>query len=157
MFLKNVTASYQNFLYKNGACHKHIAPSETVVIVDADETDPTIKSLVELGRCEIVDSIGETTKTNTIPNVQVIEEVSEDEEVATVVHCPAVKADGKVCDAIVTLEEGEDTSVPHFCGRHKKKENPADYEMVNGKWVKKQETEKKEAEQVNEIPEYENE
>lgn len=169
MFLKNLTNTYQNFSYNNGANHKQIGPGETVTIVNATEEDETIKTLIAQGKVEVVDA--PKKKKVAIPNVEVIDVAEDDEEeVMTVVHCPAVKKNGEVCNAVVSVANGDEDKI-HFCGRHKK-ENPNDYEKVDGKWVKKTEekTEEKEEEKedvkesvsplealTEEIPEYDNE
>ena len=78
MFLKNLTNTYQNFSYNNGANHKQIGPGETVTIVNATEEDETIKTLIAQGKVEVVDA--PKKKKVAIPNVEVIDVAEDDEE-----------------------------------------------------------------------------
>lgn len=151
MFLKNVSKTFQSFSYNDGKRQRQIAPGETVTLIDAKEDDVAIKTLVSFGAVEIVDA-PDGSKDEAEPVVLADVEDPNETDVLTTVKCAATFKNGNPCNAVVQLEEGEAyEDAPHFCGRHKD-ENPEDYELVGGMWVKADKKAKKEAEKPAEKP-----
>lgn len=136
MFLKNISTTYQSFSYNGGVCQRTIAPNETATIIDANEDDISIKTLLKLGYVEVVEDPEKIENDEEPAIFAVLDNESGQTPVSTTVMCSGTYKDGNPCTTVISLGDGESyEDAPRFCGRHKK-EDPSKYEIVNGSWKK---------------------
>lgn len=150
MFIQNKTENYQSFTV--GGSNIFLAPDgdpkDTTAIDDSLIDDPILQLLLNRGTLVRVDVEKAVERQEEI-KAQQEEEEAQKEEIKVVqvndtkesdvrlVRCAAIKANGQHCSYNVQVPFYEyDSDTPYFCGRHKK-EDPEDYEKVDGEWVKK--------------------
>ena len=150
MFIKNKTENWQSFSV--GGKNIFLAPEgdakDTIAIGDEFADDPILTLLLGKDVLEKVSTEKAVERQEEIRAQKEAEEAQK-EEVKVVhvndtkendirlVRCAAIKANGQPCSYNVQVPFHEyDSDVPYFCSRHKK-QDPADYEKIDGEWVKK--------------------
>lgn len=146
MFIKNKTKTWQSFML--GDKSFRMQPFGTIQIDDSDFEDGVMKLLLSRDVVEVVDDekgieeVNEEAKKaeakaeeNKIPVSESLDSKSKT-EVATMVQCSAHNKNGNRCNSKVKVNtEDFDPDKPYFCGRHAN-ENPAEYEKIDGVFVK---------------------
>lgn len=150
MYIKNASENYQSFSVAGS--NIFLAPNgdskDTILLDDSLENDPILQLLLGKGVLVNVDKKNAEKRQKEIRK-QKDEEEAQKEEIKVVqvndtkendirlVKCAAIKANGQPCTFNVQVPFHEyDSDKPYFCSRHKK-QNPDDYEKVDGVWTKK--------------------
>lgn len=143
MFVKNADVCSLNL--KIGEVFLFIMPNDIVFV--AEENVPSVQHLIDNGTLAIVDEDEgkeheqkrmEEAKVKAEESVVPVVKVHDSKKQSTtVVDCAAITKSGKKCSGSVIIPFDEyDADKPYFCGRHKS-EDAANYERINGEWVRK--------------------